>query len=46
MRIHLTNAGAITVLEASNFRQLDVLIDTQSPEKLEQAISKIGSRDG
>ncbi|GAA4416147.1 hypothetical protein GCM10011450_11560 [Advenella faeciporci] len=46
MRIHLTNAGAITVIEASNFRQLDVLIDPQSSEKLEQAIAKIGSRDG
>ena len=46
MRIHLTNTGAITVLEASNFRQLDVLIDPQPSEKLEQAISKIGSRDG
>ncbi len=46
MRIHLTNTGAITVLDASNFRQLDVLIDHQPSEKLEQAISKIGSKDG
>lgn len=45
MRIHLTNTGAITVLDAAEFRKLDVLIDPLAPEKLEQAILKIGRRE-
>ncbi|UUZ62663.1 SDR family oxidoreductase [Polaromonas sp. P1-6] len=46
MRVHLTNAGAITLDEPSVFNRLDVLVDPQSPERLEQAIARIGSRDG
>ncbi|MDO8776646.1 MAG: SDR family oxidoreductase [Burkholderiaceae bacterium] len=46
MRVHLTNAGAITLCEPTVFNSLDVLVDPQSPERLEQAIARIGSRDG
>ncbi|VTU38479.1 NADH-dependent flavin reductase [Variovorax sp. PBL-E5] len=46
MRVHLTNAGAITLCESSVFDRLDVLVDPQSPARLEQAIARIGSRDG
>lgn len=46
MRVHLTNAGAITLCEPSVFNRLDVLVDPQSPQRLEQAIARIGSRDG
>ena len=46
MRIHLTRAGAITLDEPSVFNRLDVLVDPQPPEQLEQAIARIGSRDG
>ncbi|MDO8251289.1 MAG: glucose 1-dehydrogenase [Rhodoferax sp.] len=46
MRVHLTNAGAITLDEPSDFNRLDVLVDPQSPERLEQAIARIGSPDG
>ncbi len=45
MRVHLTNTGAITMIEPAEFRKLDVLVDPQSSEKLEQAISKIGHRE-
>jgi flavin reductase (DIM6/NTAB) family NADH-FMN oxidoreductase RutF len=45
MRVHLTNTGAITMLEPAEFRKLDVLIDPQPPEKLKQAISKVGRRE-
>jgi NAD(P)-dependent dehydrogenase (short-subunit alcohol dehydrogenase family) len=46
MRVHLTNAGAITLCEPTVFNSLDVLVDPQSPQQLEQAIARIGSRDG
>lgn len=46
MRVHLTNAGAITLSEASVFNKLDVLIDPQPQERVEQAISRIGARAG
>lgn len=46
MRVHLTNAGAITLCEPTVFNKLDVLVDPQAPERLEQAIARIGSRDG
>lgn len=46
MRIHLTNAGAITLREPTVFDQLDVLIDPQPPEHLAQAIARIGHREG
>lgn len=46
MRVHLNNAGAITLREPSVFNHLDVLVDPQSPERLEQTIARIGRRDG
>lgn len=46
MRVHLTNAGTITLCDPTVFNKLDVLVDPQSPERLEQAIARIGSRDG
>lgn len=46
MRVHLTRAGAITLSEPSVFNRLDVLVDPQPPEQLEQAIARVGSRDG
>jgi NAD(P)-dependent dehydrogenase (short-subunit alcohol dehydrogenase family) len=46
MRVHLTKAGAITLCEPFVFNRLDVLVDAQSPKRLEQAIARIGSRDG
>jgi flavin reductase (DIM6/NTAB) family NADH-FMN oxidoreductase RutF len=46
MRLHLTNAGAITLLDASNFKKLDVLVDPQPRERLDQAVARIGQRDG
>lgn len=46
MRVHLTNAGAITLLEPLVFNRLDVLVDPQPPEQLELAIARVGSRDG
>ena len=46
MRVHLTNTGAITLCDPTVFNSLDVLVDPQSPELLEQAIARIGSRDG
>lgn len=46
MRVHLTNAGAITLCEASVFNKLDVLIDPQPPERVDQAIARIGARAG
>lgn len=46
MRIHLTNTGAVTVLDSAEFRRLDVLVDPLPPEKLERAIQKIGRREG
>lgn len=46
MRVHLTNAGAITLCEPTVFNRLDVLVDPQTPERLEQAIARIGGREG
>lgn len=46
MRIHLTDAGTITLLEPAVFQRLDVLADPQAPEHLEQAIARIGRRAG
>ncbi len=46
MRVHLTNTGAITLCDPTVFNSLDVLVDPQSPELLEQAIARIGNRDG
>jgi NAD(P)-dependent dehydrogenase (short-subunit alcohol dehydrogenase family) len=46
MRVHLTRAGAITLIEPLVFDRLDVLVDPQGARQLEQAIARIGSRDG
>lgn len=46
MRVHLTNAGTITLSEPSVFNRLDVLVDPQPPQRLEQSIARVGSRDG
>ena len=46
MRVHLSNTGAVTLCDPSVFTSLDVLVDPQSPERLEQSIARIGSRDG
>lgn len=45
MRIHLTNTGAITLLDAQNFTRLDVLIDSQPSDRVEQAIAQLGYRE-
>lgn len=46
MRVHITNAGAITLCDTTVFNKLDVLVDPQTPERLDQAIARIGSRAG
>ncbi len=46
MRVHLTSAGAITLIEPTVFNKLDVLVDPQPAPLLEQAIVRVGSRDG
>ncbi len=46
MRIHLTNVGAVTMLEPNNFRRFDVLVDPQPDEQLNRTIARIGKRDG
>lgn len=45
MQIHLTNAGAVTLSNPTVFNKLDVLVDPQSPERLAQAIARIGRRE-
>nr|WP_315591895.1 flavin reductase family protein [uncultured Cupriavidus sp.] len=45
MRVHLTNAGAITLREPQDFKRLDVLVDPQSPARLDHAIARIGRRE-
>ncbi len=45
MRIHLTNAGAITLRDPADFRRLDVLVDPQPQDRLEQAIARVGRRE-
>lgn len=44
MRVHLTEAGAITLMEPQVFNRLDILADVQSPQQLERAIARIGRR--
>jgi flavin reductase (DIM6/NTAB) family NADH-FMN oxidoreductase RutF len=44
MRVHLTDAGTISLMEPDVFQRLDILADPQSPQSLEQAISRIGRR--
>ncbi|NSX05499.1 flavin reductase family protein [Cupriavidus gilardii] len=45
MRIHLTNAGAITLRDPADFKRLDVVVDPQPPERLAHAIARIGRRE-
>jgi flavin reductase (DIM6/NTAB) family NADH-FMN oxidoreductase RutF len=45
MRIHLTNAGAITLCEPDVFNRLDVLVDPQARECLDLSIARIGTRE-
>ncbi len=45
MRIHLTNAGAITLRDPADFKRLDVMVDPQSRDRLERAIARIGRRE-
>lgn len=45
MRLHLTNAGAITLCEPTVFNRLEVLVDPQPAARLEQAIARIGLRE-
>jgi len=46
MRIHITDAGAITLIEPANFRGLDVLIDPIPAEKLARLVARIGRFEG
>ncbi|MBS3997159.1 MAG: flavin reductase [Hydrogenophaga sp.] len=46
MQVHLTNAGAITLCAPTVFNRLDVLVDPQPATHLEQAIARIGRREG
>jgi flavin reductase (DIM6/NTAB) family NADH-FMN oxidoreductase RutF len=46
MQVHLTNAGAITLHEPTVFHKLDVLVDPQPADRLEQALARIGRREG
>ncbi len=45
MRIHLTNARAITLRDPADFKRLDVLVDPQPSDRLERAIARIGRRE-
>ncbi|UWR39496.1 flavin reductase family protein [Sulfitobacter sp. W074] len=46
MRIHLTDAGTVEMIEPKNFRALDVLVDPQPEEQLQKALRKIGAPEG
>ena len=46
MQVHLTNAGAIVLREPAIFNRLDVLVDPQSPQRLAQALARIGHAEG
>ena len=46
MRVHLSNCGSISLMDAHNFRALDVLIEPQPEPQLAQALTRIGTRDG
>ncbi len=46
MRIHLSDAGTIRLLEPFVFNRLDVLLEPQSPDRLEKAIARVGRREG
>ena len=46
MRLHLSQAGAITLIDPANFRALDVLIDDQPAAQIDAMIARIGQREG
>lgn len=46
MRLHLTDAGTVTLLEPADFRGLGVLIDPQPSDQAGRQIARIGHRDG
>jgi flavin reductase (DIM6/NTAB) family NADH-FMN oxidoreductase RutF len=46
MRIHLSDAGTIALIEPFTFDRLDVLVEPQSPERLDKSIARIGRREG
>ncbi|MDR0260453.1 MAG: flavin reductase family protein [Comamonas sp.] len=46
MRVYLSNCGSISLMDAHNFRALDVLIEPQPEPQLAQALTRIGTRDG
>lgn len=46
MRVHLSDAGTITLREPANFRGLDVLIDPQPRDRADRLIARIGRREG
>jgi len=46
MQMYLSNAGAITLRNPADFQRLEVLVDPQPPERLEQAIARVGRREG
>ena len=45
MRIHLSNAGAIRLIDPANFERLDVLADPQPSDMLEKSIKSLGTRE-
>lgn len=46
MRIHLTDAGTISLVEPSNFRALDVLVDPQPEDQRLRALRRLGEPEG
>lgn len=46
MRLYLGVSGAITMLEPADFRRLDVLVDPQIDGRMDEAIARIGRREG
>jgi len=46
MQMYLSNVGAITLRDPTNFHQLEVLVDPQPTDLLERAIARIGKREG
>ncbi len=45
MRLHLTSSGNVALLDATEFRRLDVLVDPQSEDRLARSIARIGRRE-
>jgi len=46
MRLYLGVSGAITMLEPTDFRRLDIMVDPQINGRLEATIARIGRREG